>query len=307
MMDLRKFEHFLAVVEEGTVTAAAERLRTAQPALSRQLKRLEADVGLQLFTPQGNRLKLTPSGQALVPIARKFVADGLGVSRAISTLQDGRLQYLTCGALESSIRGFIAPFIATLSPEDPLWVTADLPSGRLERALQEGTDLIVTPLRPDTHLNALQVGAFQLLASVSRTHHWAQEKRTVVTVSELVREQLIIPDHRMASRALIDHTLLTHALSQSPIECPNHLTVLALAASGRGVAVNAEPSHFGEYQLEIHSDTSATPAMTLPLFAAWVPGHYAEEEIQAQAEKLARFIRTYISPPLGICFNTTSA
>lgn len=49
-MSLRQFEYALAVAAEGSVTAAAERLHVAQPSMSQQIRNLERDLGVRLFT-----------------------------------------------------------------------------------------------------------------------------------------------------------------------------------------------------------------------------------------------------------------
>ncbi len=62
-MDLRHARTFVTVAELGTVSKAALRLRTAQPALSRQIRDLEQELGLRLFDRIGRRLRLTGGGQ----------------------------------------------------------------------------------------------------------------------------------------------------------------------------------------------------------------------------------------------------
>jgi hypothetical protein len=68
-MSLRQYEYALAVAEEGSVTAAAEVLRVAQPSLSQQIRGLERELGVQLFTrtPTG----LVPTGHQC-PLSREF-------------------------------------------------------------------------------------------------------------------------------------------------------------------------------------------------------------------------------------------
>ncbi|MBE7608171.1 LysR family transcriptional regulator, partial [Salmonella enterica] len=65
-MDLRHARTFVTIAELGTVSAAALRLRIAQPALSRQLEALERELGLLLFDRVGRRLVLTGAGEQLV-------------------------------------------------------------------------------------------------------------------------------------------------------------------------------------------------------------------------------------------------
>src|SRR4051812_34575389 len=67
-MNLRQYEYALAVAEEGSMTAAAERLGVTQPSLSQQIATLEKHLGVQLFTR-------TPSGVTVTVAGRAFLAE----------------------------------------------------------------------------------------------------------------------------------------------------------------------------------------------------------------------------------------
>lgn len=83
-MDSRRLQAFLAVVDAGTVTAAAAALHVSQPALSQTLKQLEQEVGTELFHRIGRRLVLTAAGEALVAPARQVVRDVDVAARAVA-------------------------------------------------------------------------------------------------------------------------------------------------------------------------------------------------------------------------------
>jgi LysR family carnitine catabolism transcriptional activator len=69
-MDLRQLRYALAVVDEGTFTAAAAACFVAQPSLSHAIASLERDLGVPLFARLGRRVALTAAGEAFVPAAR---------------------------------------------------------------------------------------------------------------------------------------------------------------------------------------------------------------------------------------------
>ena len=72
-MDLLQLEHFLAVVEEGSFTRAAERVYRTQPAVSQSVKKLEESIGVPLFARDMPELPLTEAGRALVDYARRIL------------------------------------------------------------------------------------------------------------------------------------------------------------------------------------------------------------------------------------------
>src|SRR3954467_4211994 len=72
-MTLRQMEYFLAVVDEGSFTRAAERLFVSQPALSHQGKALEQDLGGALLERRPQAVHLTPLGRAFLPHAAAAV------------------------------------------------------------------------------------------------------------------------------------------------------------------------------------------------------------------------------------------
>jgi DNA-binding transcriptional LysR family regulator len=73
-MTLQQLEYFLAALDEGSFSAAAERLLLAQPSLSEQVRRLEAELGVALFTRVGRGIKPTAAGLALRPHAEAALA-----------------------------------------------------------------------------------------------------------------------------------------------------------------------------------------------------------------------------------------
>lgn len=100
-MHLERLEQFLAVVDTGTVTQAARQVHLTQPALSRNLKLLEEELGAALFERRGRRLALTPAGRALVPHARALLEQAQGLERAIHEVATRHYFDLRLGTVDS--------------------------------------------------------------------------------------------------------------------------------------------------------------------------------------------------------------
>ena len=93
-MELRQLAYFVAIAEERNFTRAAQRIPIAQPAISQQIRRLEAELGERLFLRGRRGITLTPAGQALLPHARAALGAAEGgrqVVAALGGLLTGRL------------------------------------------------------------------------------------------------------------------------------------------------------------------------------------------------------------------------
>ena len=99
-MTLKQLKYLVGIVDGGlNITSAAERLHTSQPGISKQLKLLEAELGMQLFTRKGKSLAaITPAGTEVIERARKILREVENISSLASNLtaeQDGTLSIAT--------------------------------------------------------------------------------------------------------------------------------------------------------------------------------------------------------------------
>lgn len=99
-MTLKQLKYLVGIVDSGlNITAAAERLFTSQPGISKQLKQLEAELGVQLFTRKGKSLAaITPAGREVIARARKILREVGNITSLASDLtaeQDGTLSIAT--------------------------------------------------------------------------------------------------------------------------------------------------------------------------------------------------------------------
>jgi DNA-binding transcriptional LysR family regulator len=101
-VDTRLLRAFVAVAEDGNVTRAAERLMLAQPALSKQLRRLEQRLGTELFVRGSRGTHLTAAGVALLPAARDTLAAWRTAQRRVRTAARAGLPQLVVGFIANA-------------------------------------------------------------------------------------------------------------------------------------------------------------------------------------------------------------
>src|SRR5579859_1924472 len=100
-MELRHLRYFLAVGEEQHYRRAAQRLRGAQPALSRQIQMLEEESGFQLFERLPRGVKITDAGKLFLADARRILQEVAGAVARASRIASGRSGTLSIGFVES--------------------------------------------------------------------------------------------------------------------------------------------------------------------------------------------------------------
>lgn len=140
MIDLRQLRHFLAVVETGSFSAAAERVYVSQPALTRSIQQLERAVGTPLLARGSRRTVPTAEGRSFILHARQILQDCLDAEADVRVVQDGRL-----GAVAFGIDAmFAAPFLdvalvqATREAPEIAIRVVEASAGDLVRAVAEG-------------------------------------------------------------------------------------------------------------------------------------------------------------------------
>jgi DNA-binding transcriptional LysR family regulator len=98
-MELRHLRYFVAVAEDLNFTKAAEKLRLAQPSLTRQIHNLEEELGVRLLNRSKSRVTLTEEGRSFLIDARRLVAQSLESMQAVRRLSRGETGQLNLGYL----------------------------------------------------------------------------------------------------------------------------------------------------------------------------------------------------------------
>lgn len=285
-MDLRLLTTFATVAELGSVSAAADALHVTQPALSRQVQQLERQVGVSLFHRHRRRLNLTAAGHSYLAAAREVLASAEAARSLGEALAAGRLERVRAAAPTTTLTDVVAPFLATLRPEDPLITVQEANSAQALEGLQDHLDLAILTIPPPRHLASAKVAELPLWAYVPEDHPYAD--RDAVPVAELADQRLLVLDPTSRPRTLLEDALLRSAVTPREIvECSNPQVAQALAAARRGVAVVSDDPRF-DLARSLVLDPAGAP-LTLTLVAVWDPQHHAAPVLGDIAERLAAF------------------
>ncbi|GAA4834151.1 hypothetical protein GCM10023354_12100 [Garicola koreensis] len=293
-METRLLRYFVAVVDAGTVSAAADELHMTQPGLSRQIRQLEQQLGLTLFSRAGGRLQLSSQGREFYGTAADLLQRHRAAGEYAAHLAQGRMPTISLGAPTTTLTDVVAPFVATFHPQDPVpSVTEMLLEADMDRALST-VDLLVAPVRPPAEVASLHLVNLPVWAYVPQPHQWAA--RASVTLEELTQETLILPSMEFKARRVLESALDDAQLNPpTTLQTPHSQVAQALAAAGRGAAVVTDDARYDLHPLRIlHRDAP----LQIHLYAAWRAEHHAVFTLERLADRLREFCQARY-PSLG--------
>jgi DNA-binding transcriptional LysR family regulator len=192
-MELRQLRSFVVVAEELHFRRAAERLRLAQPSVSQQVRRLEAELGVQLFNRNRRGATLTAAGEALLVDAREMLTNAdraAARARAVGLGQQGRLRLSLTRSLTGGIAGAIVAAFRTRYPN----VELDLRVGNTMLHVEQlhAGDIDVGFVRPpleDPDLEELLLGREPMVCVLPEGH--ALTRRATVSPQDLRGQPLV--------------------------------------------------------------------------------------------------------------------
>jgi DNA-binding transcriptional LysR family regulator len=248
MVELRHLRYFRVVAEELHFGRAAERLHIAQPPLSQQIRQLERELEVSLFTRSTRRVELTPAGQAYLKraIAILDAVDDAGQqARRIAVGVEG---HLTIGCVGSATYSVLPRLVRALRDELP-YVEVSIRGEMLAPAQMDAVlagDIDIALLRPPLDDPAVRYETLRrdrLVVALPAEHPLAQ--REVLHIAD-VRDQDLIA-HAGQGRSVMGGLLyavcadagfaprIRHEVSETS-------TLVTLVAAGLGIAVVPAPT-----------------------------------------------------------------
>lgn len=294
-MDLKQLRAFLMVAETGNVTHAAALLHLVQPAVSRQIKLLEAELGAALFNRERHGMVLTDAGRGLVGYARRALLELDRAKAEISGTSGGVKGLVTLGLLPSTIEALCATLVTTLAQEHPgirirlatgyagtlaQW----LRSGEVDAALLYGAEHSAQVLaRPLIEEPLWVIGPRQAKLHPSRP----------VALDQLAGRPLVLPSTPHGIRTLVDHACAGCDVQLSVLAETNDLGVQrSLVLAGHGLTILPPIAVAGDLRSgELSGAPLAHPSISRTIVLALPSGRPISQSVRCTVDLLVAAAR----------------
>ena len=237
-MDLHQLRTFVAIAETGGVARAAARLNLSQPAASRQIQVLEADLGVQLFDRVGRRVQLTAAGEDLLRRSLRLLGEADALRERARALQSGQAGIVRIGATPPMVEVVLAGFLPAFRRRHPgieVHVVEDGGAGLATRLEQGEVHVAYVPAGDDRFCGRL-LYPIHVIAVVPERHRLHGQR--TLEIAELAREPLLALRRGFGSREWFDAACSAAGVRPNILlESSAHNAVVGLAAAGYGIGV----------------------------------------------------------------------
>ncbi len=190
MIELYELRQFVAFADAGTLSEAAEVLHLSQPALSRNMKKLEDDLRLTLFERRKNRLELNENGKYVLELARKLLDDADSLTSKARDF-DRRNRTITLGICAPAPVWRLAPLISHIFPHLSLQTETNSDAELLKGLDNNTYQLIATHIKPNgEQYFQKEYMKEALMFSLPENHRYARRKS--LSFSEMNGENMLL-------------------------------------------------------------------------------------------------------------------
>ncbi len=274
-MDLRHLRYFVTVADELHFGRAAARLHMAQPPLSQQIKRLERELGLQLFERTRRKVELTLAGEILLAEARRAVTQAdrvLDLARDVRTGEAGRVRI---GFVGSALYGPLPALLQALrrqAPEITLSILEMETGPQLTGLVDDRLDLGF--MRPPESVSPLAVRVLlseELIAVLPQQHPHPGGEPVPLTALAAEPFVLFTASHGQGYWNVVMRACASAGFVPQVVYEAEHVhTMVGIVASGMGVSL--VPASMRRLSLDgLRYANIEGDAPLLPLALCWDP------------------------------------
>ncbi|WP_298849281.1 LysR substrate-binding domain-containing protein [uncultured Ruegeria sp.] len=173
-MNLRDLEYVLAIAKHGQFSQAAAACNVSQPAMSNQIKKLEQELGTDLFLRLNNEVRPTLYGARVVEIAQRILNDAQEIRDTATEFRDPDAVPLTIGmtpTLAPYLTGYFSELFSTLCPKMRVTLVEDLPQNMLRRVEDHTLDMaLVAKINNSASLDFTSIWSEPLFLALREGH-----------------------------------------------------------------------------------------------------------------------------------------
>jgi LysR family hydrogen peroxide-inducible transcriptional activator len=239
-MEIHQLRYFVAVADEGSFSRAAAKVRVAQPSLSQQIRKLEAEVGQPLFDRLPRSVVLTEAGRCFIDYARQILASIGDARRCVDELKGEVAGTLAVGAIPTIAPYVLPELVVTFQkhyPEVTLEIVEDVTSGITRRIESGELDIALASTCQQTPtLRRESLGSEPLLALVPEGHPLA--KKTLVELDDLKSQRFLLLHEMHCLSQQVNHLLESRRLRPEIALAGSQLSTIAnMVAASIGVSI----------------------------------------------------------------------
>lgn len=292
-MEIYPLLYFNAIVETENLTQAAEQLMISPPALSNALKRLERNLGVELFDRVGRNLVLNKFGQAYLPYARKILALTQQSNELMQRMQEEQRKHLSIADMTHVFASHIISDFLTHNPEITLRRDYVAPAQCKSIDLVRSYDFAIGSTnginRPDLYSLRLRSGQ-SIVAVVNRSHPLSG--CTSVTMEDLAKLPMIAYAAGQPGRSMLDH--LFEPLGKAPtVVFEGNSPHAMIPALEHNLGVFLQPSHTARFNMPLYNNCAIIPVVNA-VYQANTSLHWSPARPQSEAAKrFAEFCKRY--------------
>lgn len=209
-MTLRQLRYITAVARYGlNVSAAAEHLFTSQPGVSKQIRLLEDELGVEIFERTGRQLtRVTPAGEAIIELATRVLHEAENIEEVAHEFRDPRSGNLTIATTHTQARYALPPvidrFIAAY-PRVALHMHQGTPMQIAEMAANGEVDFAIATEAMEHFEDLVMLPCYHWgRAIITRKDHPLAQKKTPITLEEVAAEPIITYVFGFTGRSRLD-------------------------------------------------------------------------------------------------------
>jgi len=291
-MELRHLRYFVAVADARGVSRAARRLNISQPALSRQIRDLEVELGVTLFDRAHGRLVLTGEGEDLLVRGRQLLADAAALGERAAALRGGNQGIIRLGVAPLTLEALLPPFLVHHQRRHPgieVHLVEDSPS-RLWAGVERGELTLAVSFPGHEGLGSRLLFPVCALAVMASDRHRA--RRATIEVADLMRERLLLLRPNFLTRQWFDTaSRRAHLRPNIALESAAPHALIALARVGYGVAIVPSHTPFDPRGLRTAVLVQREKVLGAWAAVAWDPHRFQPVFVQRFVEELATYAR----------------